>query len=142
MLAADVISIMPDDPLPGGLSVKMASFVLSVVAALAISGCAPEDTGMNGTYVAEKASLSLYAILPMKMYLVVNGDDAYLLTQGPGGEKKIPAKARVDGNQLILGDKDDKNPMIFYHRVGSSGILDCHVCQANGMPGVWTKVAR
>lgn len=142
MLAAGVIPVIPDDPLPGGLSVKIPSFILSVVAVLVVSGCAPEDTGMNGTYVAEKASLSLYAILPMKMYLVVNGEDAYLLMQGPGSEKKISAKVRVDGNQLTLGDKDDKNPMIFYRRIGDPGILDCHICQANGMPGVWTKVAR
>lgn len=116
--------------------------ILIAVAALALSGNVLADNSMDGTYVADKASLSLYAIVPMKMYLVVKGEDAYLLMQGPDSEKKIPAKARVDSNKLILGSKDDTKPMIFYRRIGSSGILDCLICQANGMPGVWVKVAH
>lgn len=67
--------------------------ILIAVAALALSGNVLADNSMDGTYVADKASLSLYAMVPMKMYLVVNGDDAYLLMQGPDNEKKIPAKA-------------------------------------------------
>ena len=121
---------------------KFPRLTLIVVATLILSGNVLADNSMNGTYVADKASLSLYAVMPMKMYLVVNGGDAYFLMQGPDSEKKIPAKARVDGDKLILGNKGDTKPMIFYRRIGSPGVLDCHMCQAGGMPGVWIKVAH
>lgn len=121
---------------------KILGLVPSAVMAMAVSGQSLADNSMNGTYMADKASMSLMAILPMRMYLVVNGDDAYFLMQGPDEEKKLPLKARADGNKLLLGDKDDKNPLIFYRRIGNSGILECLKCQAQGLPGVWIRVAR
>lgn len=121
---------------------KILSIVSSAVMAMAVPDQSLADNSMNGTYMADKASMSLMEIIPMRMYLVVNGDDAYFLVQGPDKEKKLPLKARADGNKLLLGEKDDKNPLIFYRRIGNPGILECLKCQAQGLPGAWIRVAR
>ena len=113
------------------------------IAVFSSSGSADPGKGMDGTYMAEKASLSVYAFLPVTMYLVVSGENAYILLQGPNDEKKVSFKSSVDGNRLILGSRtDSKDQLIFYRRPGSSVILECLRCQQEGLPVVWSKVLR
>jgi hypothetical protein len=97
-------------------------------------------SNMDGTYRAEKGSIPLTAFLPMQMYLVVKGENAYFLMQGADKEERLNLKAKSEGNKLLLGSKNNKNPMKFYRRIGSNGALECFMYQAEGLPSIWIRL--
>jgi hypothetical protein len=122
------------------MSIK--AIILPLALSFIISIQAVAGSNMDGTYRTEKGSNPLTTFLPMQMYLVVKGENAYFLMQGADKEERMNLKARTEGDKLLLGDKNSKKPLVFFQRLGSGGILECFKCQTEGLPGIWIRVDR